>query len=263
MRLFDEVDFDYAEYGFKEEKLGDVNLSILDVEQDNECFDKGSYRIVSCHNLFLSEKLQIFVTNKIKKFLKELLSILQIKDNSCVLLCGLGNNQIMADSFGENVCKKVLATRLINSNLITYKVCSICPNVQSVTGIKTFDIVNGVAKSVKADLIILIDSLMTSNIKRLGHSFQLSTVGITPGGAIRDNKAINLKTTGVPCLTIGVPFMLDLKSVSNKINKSIILTPKDIKILIDKCSNVLADAINGVLNNNFKNCEIKELLTTF
>lgn len=262
MRMVDEADFDYEKYGFREVELKNgIVVSYLDINNDeNENFKKGSYRIVSCHNLLIATKsvLKEF-KNKLCDELKCLLKLLKISKTKTVLICGLGNEDIVADSLGYACCKKILATRLLNKKIVKSNVCSISPNVQSVTGIQTFDIVYGVAKAINADLIILIDSLMTNNIKRLGHSFQMSSCGMVPGGAMFDNREISLQTTGIKCLSIGVPLMLDLKQLSS-INKSIVVSPKDIKFMIEKCSKIIADVINIVFNPNLSYGEIEELL---
>lgn len=265
--MIDEADFDYSKFGYSEQNLGNgVVLSKLNVSDDNNKigFKKGYYRIISAENFFVSSKEQLeFITSQLVHQLDELLEVCDIKKNQTVLVCGLGNIDITADSLGTNVCKKVLSTRLLNNTLIRSNICSISPNVQSVTGIETFDIVSGIAKSINAKLIILVDSLLTNNIKRIGHSFQLSTCGIVPGGAIRKNKEISYETLGIKCITIGVPFMLDLKSISNKINKSTIVSPKDINEMIKKCSSLISDSINILFNPNLKKEEICELLNPF
>lgn len=266
MKMIDEADFDYSKFGYKEINKNGIIISSLNVNQDNNRigFKKGYYRIVSCNNMYLLTDKQLNdLINQITTQLNELFEVLNVDLTKTILICGLGNKDIMADSLGENVCKNILSTRLLKSEIIKSKVCTIAPNVQSVTGIETFDIVSGIANNINAKLIILIDSLMTENVKRIGHSFQMSTCGIVPGGAIKNNKEISFETTNIKCLTIGVPFMLDLKSVSNKINKSIIVSPKDIKAMISLCSKIIADSINILVNPSLKMCEIQELLKPF
>ena len=258
MKMFDEVDFDYSSSGFCEYKKNGLDLAEMNVKKSNKDFDKGLYRIISCHNLFLSEQNVTLVTEQIKSYFLELIKSLGINKHSTILLCGLGNTNILADSFGVKVCQKVLATRFLPKKYCHFYTCSICPNVQSVTGIQTFDIVVGVANKINADLIILIDSFMTANPKRLGHSFQLSNVGMTPGGAICDNKKISYEMTNIKCLSIGVPFMLDLKNMDKDFS-NIIVAPKDIKVLIEKTSDILANAINSAVSK-FSQKEIQSLL---
>ena len=263
MKMIDEYDFDYSSLGFKEYKLNDnIIISSLNVKKENKLFNVGKYKILSCPNLFLCTHFQI---EKIKKtfikILKELVLSLKVDLFDEVLIVGLGNKNIQADALGESVCCKILSTRLLNKDLVKSNICTICPNVQAFTGIKTFDIVNSLCKEIKPKLIILIDSLITNNIKRIGHSFQLSTCGIVPGGGVGGDKEISFKTTGVKCLTIGVPFMIDLKEISHNVNKSIIVTPKDIHKMVEECSKIIADSINIFFNKDLKKEEIYELLT--
>ena len=266
MKMIDEADFDYAKFGYNETKKNGIVISSLNVSQeDNRLgFKKGLYKIVSCEDLYLSSMDRLDdITNQIVEQMRQLLEYLKCTTQNTVLVCGLGNKEIISDSLGENVCKKILSTRLFKSPIIQSRVCTLVPNVQSVTGIKTFDIVSGVAKNINAKLVILIDSLLTNNIKRVGHSFQISSCGIVPGGAIKNNKEISYQTMGIKCITIGVPFMLDLKHLSKKIKKNIIVAPKDINQMINMCYKIIADGINLLFNPNLKPTEIKELLNPF
>lgn len=262
MKMIDEADFDYGKYGFKEKiKSGGIVVSGMDVENENCDFKIGSYKIVSCKNLFIAPKnIQRMLEQEISKQIKSFLTKLNILENDTILICGLGNGEIVADSLGERTCKKILPTKLLNKKIVKSNVCTICPNVQAITGMPTFDIVCGVAKQINAKLIVLIDSFLTNNIKRLGHSFQMSDTGIIPGGALNLNKEISFETTNVKCITIGVPFMLNLRELSNSVNKDIVVAPKDIKFMVERCSTILANSLNKVFSPDLKKTEIMELL---
>ncbi len=263
MKMIDEADFDYKKYGFDEKiKQNGIVVSSMEVNDENCDFKKGSYKIVSCKNLFIAPKnIQRMLEEEIVKQLKSFLMKLEIDESDIILVCGLGNGEIVADSLGEKTCKKILSTKLLNKRIVKSNVCTICPSVQAVTGIKTFDVVCGVAKQIKANLIILIDSFLTNNIKRLGHSFQMSDTGIIPGGALNFNKEISYDTTNIKCITIGVPFMLNLKDLVKNVNKDIVVSPKDIKFMVEKCSTILASALNKALSPELKKVEIMELLS--
>ncbi len=267
MKMIDEVGLDYGKFGYTQKDLGDgIIFSKLNIAKgENKLgFNAGSYRIISVHNLFIMPSEQKDkVVETFVKVLKELLLKLNIKKTDKVIVCGLGNDDILADSFGCKVCDKVLATNGILTKLSKSKVCTISPNVKAVTGLDTLDIVSGIASKICAKLIILVDSLMTKNIERIGHSFQLSTCGIVPGGAIKKGKEISEKTTGVKCLTVGVPFMIDLKSISKKIQKQIIVSPKDCGEMIKVCSQIVADAINQYFNPTLNKNDICELKRGF
>ncbi len=256
MIMFDECNFDYSSHGFKEYEQDGICLAEMNVDKDCN-FKKGIYRIVSCDNLFICNQNIKKLKQCISKYLQELFDYLKIKKNATILLCGLGNENILADSFGVRVCDNVISTRLLTQKYCKYKLCSFCPSVSANTGILTFDIIKGVAQQVKTDVVILIDSLLTNNAKRLGHSFQLSSVGMAPGGAFGQEKEICFESINVPCITIGVPFMLDIKD-SKQLNDNLIVTPKDIRLYICRCAEILGDVINSQITTLTKE-EIKEL----
>lgn len=267
MKMIDEADFDYAKFGYSEKDVGDgIVFSKMDINSTskNIGFERGSYRIISVHNLYIFQStLKQKVIKIFENTLDELLHKLKIKRTDKILVCGLGNGEIVADSFGVMACKEILATNNINSNLTKSKICCINPNVKAITGIDTFDIVFGIASKINAKLIILIDSLLTKNIQRLGHSFQLSTCGMTPGGAIGKGREISEKTTKIKCLSIGVPFMFDLTQKVGKSKKSIIVSPKDNYSMINLCAKIVGKAINNYFNPNLNSAEIDELKNNF
>ncbi len=263
MKMVDEADFDYSKFGYHEIKLEDgLIYSKLDIKNNdnNLGFKSGSYRILSGHNLYLYQESQkTRLVKYIIKILDELLEKLKIKSTDKILICGLGNNEIIADSFGVETCKKVLATYNIKTSITNSQICKIIPNVKMNTGLDTFTIVSGIASLINIKLVILIDSLITKNIKRIGHSIQISTCGTTPGGGIGDGKEISKETLGIECITIGVPFMIDLKTISSKIKKQIIVSPKDNYAMISFCSDIVSLALNLYFNPKLNSKEIDAL----
>ena len=257
MEMFDEADFDYSKFGFKEiKKQNDVIYSFMKVDKDSKEFEKGLYKILSCHNLYLFSKAKLkYIEHELFLMLKNLVNSLKIKKGENILIVGLGNQDIISDSLGFYTCKKILASKSFDN--LKSNVSTLCPSVESLTGIDTFDTVCGVAKQIKAKLIILIDSLLTNDINRLGHSFQMSSCGMVPGGALKNNKEISYNTTNIKCISIGVPFMLSMKEYSKQ---NLIVAPKDIKSMIKLCSTLLANAINMCFNNELSTDEILELL---
>lgn len=263
MKMIDEADFDYSKFGYNEIDLGDgLIYSKLDIGNGNNNlgFECGSYRILSGHNLYLYSKGQ--KENLIKHIIgifDELFEKLKIKKTDKVLICGLGNNEIVADSFGVETCKKVLATYDMDEKITDSKICKIIPNVKMNTGLDTYTIVSGIARLVNVKLVILIDSFITKNIQRIGHSIQISTCGTTPGGGITCGKEISKKNLGIECITIGVPFMIDLKSISSKVRRSIIVSPKDNYEMINFCSDIVSSSLNLCFNPKLSSSEIDEL----
>ena len=140
-------------------------------------------------------------------------------------------------------------------------VSGIVPGVMGTTGIETEEIIEGVIKKIKPDLIIVIDSLASQSVTRIGTTIQLGNTGITPGAGIGNKrKAINETTLQVPVIAIGVPTVvnaeillremiekLNLSSINKKrknICNNMIVTPKEIDSLISNLSVIISEAIN-------------------
>ena len=70
---------------------------------------------------------------------------------------------------------------------------------------------------------------------------------MTPGSGVnRFGKAINKKTIGANCISIGVPFMIFASSLTN-FKKDVILSPKDIKENVERAGFIIAKAITEVI----------------
>ena len=136
------------------------------------------------------------------------------------------------------------------------------------TGIQTSEIITAVSKIVSPRYIIVIDSLMSKSIKRVGASIQISNVGITPGSGITGiNSKIDENSTGAKVISLGVPMVVDMATITNDtLNKienttdeknerykkiaetldteNYIVTPKDIDELIEIMANIISKSIN-------------------
>ena len=127
------------------------------------------------------------------------------------------------------------------------------------TGIETAEIIKSIIKDSKATKVIVIDSLKTSNIKRLLKTIQITNKGISPGSGIGNNrKEISKKTVGIDIIAIGIPTVVDINSIIyNYTNKRIkevdnlIVTPTNIDYMIDKLSILIGNGINNSLHKNF------------
>ena len=153
-----------------------------------------------------------------------------------ILIVGLGNTEILVDSLGSNVTSKIIATNQYNDFLTVPKVALLNPEVMGKTGISSFKLIRLVVEDLKPDLIILVDSLATSDITSLNRVIEMNDTGIIPGSALRTNKEINKKTFGIPILSIGVPLLYKAKE---NLFESIYL-----KRELEKISTVLANSLN-------------------
>lgn len=250
--LIDECAEDLVGFGYKVKDLGKfgTQLALLSVDTAKKAerlgFGEGEYVIVNLPRIFgADEECQKYISGILSKELNRIMGTLKLKKEDRFLIVGIGNPDILADSLGKKVLDKININTLNEDN----NVFKICPNIYINTGISTFETVYLVSVALDVDCIILIDSLATKNISRLGNSFQLNSRGITPGSAMHDkNKKIDKESTGISCLSFGVPFMIFASDLCECKDKDLVLAPKDIHENIDVASSIIASAISKVLD---------------
>ncbi|NMB96647.1 MAG: GPR endopeptidase, partial [Clostridiaceae bacterium] len=108
-----------------------------------------------------------------KALASELGQLLRLKENSTVLVVGLGNWNVTPDALGPKVVSKLMVTR----HLLQYvpeevdqgvrAVCAISPGVLGITGIETGEIVRGIVDRIRPDCIIAIDALASRKLDRV------------------------------------------------------------------------------------------------
>ncbi len=119
---------------------------------------------------------------------------------SSVLIAGLGNGSVDADSLGSRVAER--ATVGVGSEKAVYAVKT---GVPEQTGIEVADFVRSAVSLVKADLLIAVDSLAASAPERLLSAIQISGA-VDPGaGAGQPAGVISPASVGCPVVSVGVP----------------------------------------------------------
>lgn len=178
-------------------------------------------------------------------------------------------------------------------------VCAIAPGVLGITGIETQEAIKGIVTKVKPNVVIAIDALACRRSERICSTVQISDTGISPGGGIGNKrKGLNEKTLGVPVIAIGVPMVVyastltmdvmekltsDLRAGSDPMLKQVaetsqdklfdstlraasstlgdmIVTPKDIDLLVTDSASIVAMGINLALHNNISSEEINQVV---
>lgn len=233
-----------------EETINDVNISIVKVINDNASNilqkPKGTYCTISFPRLdFICD-----TDNIIKAIVKSLKSICKTKINS-ILVVGLGNTDITPDALGPFVADRTLATRHISDKLKhdlglqkLKSVCCISPNVLGKTGIESYDLVTAAVNTVNPDTVIAIDALAAREAERLCRTIQISDSGITAGSGVNNaRKTLSLENLGVPVIAVGVPTVIDGNSFFDT-DENMMVTPKEIDLLIEKASDIISRAIN-------------------
>ena len=245
--LIDECGKDLESVGYTVKKLEKFGIStgILNVEDEESDMREGEYFILNCPRLYdYGIDCHAFISENLSEHLKKFMKNLRLRHKDKVLIVCLGNPDIAADRLGKEVFDNITIDALNKANNI-YK---FCPNIFFSTGIETVDMVEMLVKCMYIDYCIIIDSLTTNNPKRLGCSFQITTSGMTPGsGVARISKRINQDTMGVPCLSIGVPFMIFASDLNENSPQDLVLSPKDIRENVSIAGEIIANAISEVL----------------
>ena len=197
--------------------------------------------------------------------------------NGLVLVCGLGNIEITPDALGPKCVSRVLATRHITGEIARSTgldklrpVAVLSTGVTGQTGIETFEYIESIVKKVRPTAVIVIDALASRRLNRLGCTLQISNTGISPGAGVQNHrKTITRDTVGVPVIALGVPTVVDavtlvldllnvddaktteeLKNVLSPRNSQMVVTPKEIDLLIDRASRLMSLSINYALHND-------------
>ncbi|MBR5263017.1 MAG: GPR endopeptidase [Clostridia bacterium] len=183
-----------------------------------------------------------------------------------VLVVGLGNTDITPDAVGPRSVSLVLATRHISAELSESvglgklrPVAGFVPGVLGKTGVETAESVKGLVQTVKPSAVIVVDALAARRLKRLGNTVQMSDTGITPGSGVGNSRAaIDRRTLGVPVISVGIPTVVDAQTlvsdltddkteISREENKKMIITPREIDLVIERASGLIGLSINKAL----------------
>jgi len=161
--------------------------------------------------------------DEIAKVVSEyLVRLMRISDDDSVLVVGIGNRSVIADSLGVRVADKVLATRHVASEVKNScgesirPISVISPGVMGVTGISTAEIIKSICDVINPSLVILIDALAARKTTRLCSTIQLSDTGIIPSAGLtgKSNKQeINSDYLGLPTISIGIPTVVNAATI--------------------------------------------------
>ncbi len=140
-----------------------------------------------------------------------------------VLIVGLGNREVTPDALGPNVVNNLHITRHIyrefgkaslerEENLVS----AIVPGVMAQTGMETLEIVQGIVKETRPELVVVIDALAARSTRRLNRTIQITDTGINPGSGVGNHRqGINREILGIPVIAIGVPTVVDAATIVN------------------------------------------------
>ena len=132
-----------------------------------------------------------------------------------VLVIGLGNRRITADSLGPRVVDGVLVTRHMRENTPASlkgrlrAVSAVAPGVLGVTGMETADVVRGIVEHTRPEAVIAVDALAARETARICTTMQIADTGIQPGSGVGNHRlGLDEESLGVPVIAVGVPMVV-------------------------------------------------------
>ena len=213
----------------KYDKEKDVRTTVVRITTENGAKTMGkpvgTYLTIEAPNLSSpDEGIHREVSEELAKYLIEVMKkiIPESEHDKEVLVIGLGNRQATPDAIGPYVADNLNVTRHIVKEYGKYAaleemncvVSAIVPGVMAQTGMETAEIIKGVVRETKPDLLIVIDALAARNSRRLNRTIQIADTGINPGSGVGNYRnAITKETIGVPVIAIGVPTVVDAVTI--------------------------------------------------
>ena len=204
-----------------------------------------------------------------------------------IMIAGLGNWHITADSLGPKVIDKIVVTRHVKNMKDVEidgrlgSVCAVSPGVMGITGIETSEIIRGTLSTVQPDILFVIDALASRKASRVNTTIQISDTGIIPGSGVGNHRMeLSKEVLGIPVIAIGVPTVVDavtlvrdilekagvkesehiLKEAEAKVTEEMVVTPKNIDIAIERMAAVISNGMNLATHKGFEINEINEYL---
>ena len=206
------------------ENMEDVTVTRVKVVEDVGARiigkPKGNYITIEVPNLKDNDK---DLHDEVGKILaKEVAGIVELNDQSVILVVGLGNWNVTPDALGPRVVEHLLVTRHIKEYIPEQidegvrSVCAVAPGVLGITGIETSEIIRGIVDRVKPNLVIAIDALASRKMERISTTIQLADTGINPGSGVGNNrKELSRESMGVPVIAVGVPTVVDAATMAS------------------------------------------------
>lgn len=259
---------------FEEKKRENgIVVSLVSIETENAVKaagrPKGKYITIEAPQMSTDDKdYHREVSEEFAVVLTELLENECRRESYSVLVVGLGNREVTPDALGPQVVDNLFITRHILMEYGRYafgnsdvnKISGLVPGVMAQTGMESLEIIRGVVRETKPDIVITIDALAARSMKRLGRTIQLTDTGIVPGSGVGNHRnAINKENLGVPVISIGIPTVVDAVTiVTDAVNTNremtekimspqlngMFVTPKNIDDTIKQLGFLISEGLN-------------------
>lgn len=253
----------------------DIRVTTVDVInlKGEALLGKPMGRYVTMEIQHLMEEENHLMDRASKAFAAELSKLISHDYHRKVLVIGLGNEKVTPDSLGPETVSKIRITRHLfklfhcDGDEDMSDVSGLAPGVTAVTGIETADLIAKAVELTQPDTVIAIDALAARNIERVSTTIQISDTGISPGAGMGNmRKQLNRQTLGTRVIAIGVPTVIDSKTLIqeaaeamnlpesqvdaylNAKGMDMVVTSTDIDFVIKAFSDIIAKAVNMTLH---------------
>lgn len=220
----DNVEVHGVEIREKYDKEKDVRTTVVRITTENGAKTmgkpQGTYITIEAPDLSVpDEDYHREISEEVAHHLKELIDFSQ---QQSVLVVGLGNQDITADSLGPRAVENIHMTRHVIreyglkscSHMKMHQISGIVPGVMAQTGMETLEIVQGVVTETKPDVVIAIDALAARSTARLNRTIQITDTGISPGSGVGNHReGLNEENLSVRVIGIGVPTVVDAATI--------------------------------------------------
>ncbi len=205
-----------------------------------------------------------------------------LPDKGLVLCVGLGNADITPDTIGPMTTASVLATRHIMGEIAASAgleglrpVAALAPGVLGQTGMETAEVIYAVCRELSPAAVIAVDALASRSVERLGCTVQIADTGICPGSGVQNaRKALTKESLGVPVIAVGVPTVVDMATIAYDLaegrvdasmvsdrGRTMMVTPREIDVIVEQASKLLAFSINRALQPQLSFEELSSLVS--
>jgi len=272
---------------------GDIQVTEVIIRTDEAARQLGksvgSYLTLECRQLAEHDPdARISMSNLLGE---ELARLIHPAEDRPVLVIGLGNRSVTPDALGPAVIDKTLVTRhMLQSDYSQSgmnSVCAVAPGVLGVTGIETMEMAECLVKKIQPAAVLCVDSLAARDSGRIGCTVQISNTGIQPGSGVGNHRrALNRESLGTEVIAVGVPTVIYAATLAkdaftllagqsdtdedalSAMEKDLlgtelgnmIVTPRDIDMIISNCAAMIAGGINRALHPGLSPREIAQMM---
>ena len=206
--------------------------------------EAGRYITVSYPEPILSASLRERVMREIVEAYRELFP----STVRSLLVVGLGNARLTADSLGHTAASYVIPTASKTGRLSVF-----LPGTEGQTGVESAALLRSALSAYEPDALLVIDALAASEEGRLLRAIELCDTGIHPGAGIGEGRsAIDARSMGVPTVAVGVPTVMRVGALLDRFGiersahpkEALFITPSLLDIGIGAVSHLLADTVH-------------------